>query len=65
RNKRYAIITTEGNTTTPDGSDVENVQVLAFIDATDSFSAMSEFKELYSQAADDLGFMEYGCFPED
>lgn len=62
---RYAIITTEGTTTSPDGSDVENVQVLAFIDATDCFSAMSKFKDLYSQAAEGLGFTEYSCFPED
>ncbi len=62
---RYAIITTEGTTTSPNGSDVENVQVLAFIEATDGFSAMSEFKEFYSQTVENLGFTEYSCFPED
>lgn len=62
---RYAIITTEGTTISPNGSDVENVQVLAFVDAADSFSAMLKFKELYSQATENLGFTEYSCFPED
>ena len=38
----------------PNGNDVENVQVLAFVDAADSFSAMLEFKELYSQATEKL-----------
>ena len=62
---RYAMITTEGTTVSPNGSEVENVQVLAFIDADNRFSAISKFKDLYSQAAEDLGFTEYSCFPED
>jgi hypothetical protein len=62
---RYAIITTEGTTISPDGSEVENVQVLAFIDADNRFSAISKFKDLYSHSVEDLGFTEYSCFPED
>jgi hypothetical protein len=62
---RYAIITAEGTTASPNGSEVENVQVLAFIDAPDMFSAMSKFKDLYSQSVEDQGFTEYSCFPED
>lgn len=62
---RYAIITAEGSTISPNGNNVENVQVLAFIDATDSSSAMSKFEESYSQVIEDLGFKEYTCFPED
>jgi hypothetical protein len=37
---------------------------IAFIDAADGISAPLEFKEFYSQAAEDLGFTEYRCFPE-
>ncbi|MDN5357100.1 MAG: hypothetical protein PWR17_269 [Candidatus Methanomethylophilaceae archaeon] len=61
---RYAIITTEGATTSPDGDDVENIQILAFIDAADSLSALLEFREFHSQAAENIGFKEYRCFPE-
>jgi hypothetical protein len=38
---RYAIITTEGHTSSPNGADVENVQILAFIDTENSASALS------------------------
>lgn len=61
---RYAIITSQGTTASPDGSEIENVQILAFIDATDSFSALSSFNDLYSKDAEKLGFTEYSCFPE-
>lgn len=59
------MITDEGFTSSPNGTDVENVQILAFIDAEDSESALLMFEESYLDNVKKLGFREYRCFPED
>ncbi|MFA7032663.1 MAG: hypothetical protein WC201_03785 [Bacilli bacterium] len=62
---RYAIVTPQGSTYAPDGSCIENVQVLAFIEASDSNEALSVFEKEFLPDLQEKGFNEYSCFPKE
>lgn len=63
--KNYIFITSEGYTFSPNNSDsepdIENCQVLGFVEASDSLEAFKKFKEnnLY---LNELGFNEVLCY---
>jgi hypothetical protein len=61
---RYAITTVQGTTYAPDGSHIENVQILAYIGASNSKEAISLFEQKYLPELKEKGFTEYFCFPE-
>lgn len=61
---RYAITTVQGTTYAPDGSPVENVQILAYVEASDSKEALSVFEKEHLPKLKEKGFTVYSCFPE-
>ena len=55
--KTFLFYTTEGETIAPDGSEVENCQVLAFVDARNAAEARCKFCE-QEQWAMESGYCE-------
>ena len=62
---RYAITTSQGSTYAPDGSCVENVQILAYIDASSPKEAILIFEKEHLSDLQERGFDEYSCFPNE
>lgn len=60
---RYAIITNQGSTYAPDGSCIENVQILAYIEASSPKEAIPIFEKEHLPDLQKMGFSEYSCFP--
>lgn len=60
---RYAITTSQGSTYAPDDSCIENIQILAYVEASDSKEALSIFEREYLPDLQERGFDEYSCFP--
>jgi len=49
---RYIIATCGGHTQAPDGSDIENAQILDFVDATDKDNAIEVFEKFNKPMAE-------------
>ncbi len=60
---KYAIMTFQGSTHSPNGDYVENIQILAFVDATNPQEAITVFEKDYLPDVQEKGFTEYSCFP--
>lgn len=61
---RYAITTVQGTTYAPDNSHIENVQILAYVEALNSKEAILFFEQVHLPELRERGFTEYSCFPE-